>query len=337
MSYSKRSAALSLGLPLLALALGLGGCAAPIGEDVATTESAALSEDATIHFRAGGVDTTGTLSAGEVLHIDYDTNRLTACRGGNNDGSPGWSITGFYRLNGGAVSTFEAGGFSATHSTTQPQITVTGAGDLEIWFQNTSRWGCSGYDSAFGKNYHFAVAASANAPGWMGNLTVVMSRECGGGRGPACDRDRRATDGNFTFDTWSRQRAATTTLSFEVWKNGVTDFDNHDLWKQLDVRMYSRVGDGGQFQMQYVTLDQRVANNARYMVDLHGLDPIVGLSQITDKSRCPAFPLINEGNGLVKADLQYYFVVNGAELRPHGGGVFHGTFENYKDAFAVCL
>ena len=234
------------------------------------------------------------------------------------------------------MSTFEAGGFSPTHGTTQRELQVSGAGDLEIWFQNTSRWGCSAYDSAFGKNYHFAVAASANAPGWMGNLTVVMSRECGGGRGAACDRDRRASDGSFRFDTWSRQRAATTTLSFEVWKNGVTDLDNNDLWKQLDVRMYSRVGDSGQWKMQYVPFDQRVGDNARYTVDLRGLDPIGGLSQITDKARCPSFPLVSEGNGLVKADLEYYFMVNGAELRPAGGGAFHGTYENYKDAFAVC-
>ena len=169
----------------------------------------------------------------------------------------------------------------------------------------------------------------------MGNFTTVMSRECSGGRGAACDRDRRGSDGGFLFDTWSRQRAATTTLSFEVYKSGVTDFDNHDLWTQLDVRMYSRVGDSAAFQMQYVNVDQRVGNNYRYMVDLRGLDPIVGLSQITDKSKCPA--LINEGNGLVKADLQYYFVVNGTELRPQSGGVFHGTYENYKDAFATCL
>jgi len=329
MSYSFGRAAL-LALPLLAIA-----CAAPTSEDVSQTESSSLNEDATIHFRTGGVDATGSLSAGEVLHIDYDTNRLTACRGGNNDGSPGWSITGYWQLNGGPVSSFEAGGFSPSHSTGQPQITVPGSGDLAIWFQNTSRWGCNAYDSDYGKNFHFKIAASANAPGWMGNFTVVMSRECSGGRGPACDRDRRATDGSFTFDTWSRQRAATTTLSFEVWKSGVTDFDNHDLWKQLDVRMYSRVGDSGAFQMQYVNLDQRVNNNARYMVDLRGLDPVEGLTVITDKSKCP--PLTNEGNGMVKADLQYYFVVNGVELRPQSGGVFHGTYENYQQAFATCL
>lgn len=329
MSYAFARSLLAV-LPLLVI-----GCAAPTSEDVSQSESSSLNEEATIHFRTGGVDTSGALVAGQVVHIDYDTNRLTACRGGNNDGSPGWSITGFWRLNGGPVSSFEAGGFSPSHGTTPPQLTVSGAGDLELWFQNTSRWGCSAYDSAYGKNYHFTIAPSANAPGWMGNLTVVMSRECSGGRGPACDRDRRATDGSFLFGTWSRQRAATTTLSFEVWKSGVTDFDNHDLWKQLDVRLYSRVGDTGAFQMQYVPFDQRVYDNARYMVDLRGLDPIVGLTQITDKSKCP--PLVDEGNGLVKADLQYYFSVNGTELRPQGGGVFHGTYENYENAFDTCL
>jgi hypothetical protein len=175
-----------------------------------------------------------------------------------------------------------------------------------------------------------------SAPGWMGNLTVVMSRECSG-RGPACERDRRASNGDFLYDTWSRQRAATTTISFEVWKAGVTDHENQDLWKQLDVRVYSRVGGAGDFTMRYVTFDQRVGNNARYAIDLHALDPVYGLVQITKKSDCPAYPLTDAGNGLVAADLQYYVVVNGKELRPLGGGVFHGTYENYQNAFAVCL
>jgi hypothetical protein len=334
MSYFRRAATFLLPLALLPFAAG---CSASSGDDVATSTDSNLNEDATVHFRSNGVDSSGTFAAGGTLHVDYDANRLTTCRGGNDNGSPGWTITGYYRINGGDIQSFWAGGFSPTGETTQPSIHLGDAGDLEMWFQNTSRWGCSAYDSANGANYHFKVGATANAPGWMGNFSVVMSHECEGGRGAACDRDRQASDGSFTYDTWTRQRAATAALYFEVWKSGVTDADNPDLWKELDVRLYSRVGDSGPFAMQYVQYDQRVGNNARYMIDLRPLDPILGLVTINDKSGCPSFPLTADGDGYVKADFQYYIVVNGAELRPQGGGVFHGTYQNYKDAYAPCL
>ena len=53
---------------------------------------------------------------------------------------------------------------------------------------------------------------------------------------------------------------------------------------------------------------------------------------------CPRYTLRRDPTGhYVEADVELYFTVNGAELRPAGGGTFRGTFQDYLGAFAVCV
>lgn len=42
-------------------------------------------------------------------------------------------------------------------------LTPSQGGDLAIWFQVTSRWGCTEFDSQFGQNYHLTVRGAAPA------------------------------------------------------------------------------------------------------------------------------------------------------------------------------
>lgn len=331
---------LSCGLPGALIAIAItSGCAPPAGEDNAETTTSALGEgsDATVSFTGDWqTRTSASLTVGHKAFVQYDASRLTACRG-DYQGYPAWGITGFYRVNGGAVQTFQAGGFSSSGGTSKPEIALGVAGDLELWFQNTSVHGCSAYDSAFGKNYHFTVLPSANAPGWIGNARYATSRAtCSGG---PCDGDLHALDAGFTYDTWVRQRAAIRRVQFEVWKEGVTDHDNANLWRELDVQVHTRIGSNGAFVTRYVDVDARTGNNARYALDLTSLDPLNPPGTLANRADCPTFPVTYDGNPgaeSVNADVQFYFSVNGAELRPAGGGVFHGKYQNYAGLYAIC-
>ncbi len=101
-------------------------------------------------------------------------------------------------------------------------------------------------------------------PAWVGNLTVQLSR--GGPSSP------KPLAGPITYDSWVRQRADSHKISFEVWQPGVTDFDNPNLWKQLDLEAHYSTG-GGPEKVEHVALDTRSGNNARYTLDLGKLDP----------------------------------------------------------------
>lgn len=328
-----------VGLTAVAAA-GLGGCAAPAPDDSADlgTSEAALGEAGTLTF--GGdfhVNVSGTLQKGKKVRVAYDANRLTACRGDQN-GHPGWTITGFYKIGNGAVHSFEAGGFSPSGGTEPPVLTLDASGDLQLWFQNNSVWGCNAYDSDFGKNYHFTILPAANEPGWIGNVRSVISRAtCNG----PCDGDLFPFDsGEIVYDTWARQRAAYRAVTFEVWKDGVTDHDNPDLWKELDVQVHSRVAGTTAFTSSYVSFDRRLGNNARYLADLTALDPIKGQLTVTNVADCPSFPLVApaaNGGQYVETTVEFFFTVNGVELRPQAGDTFRVRYQNYKSSYALCV
>ena len=325
---------------LLITAALLSACTSAVANEAGTTAaSSALTADTTLTFAADFTATASSpLVSGTHVRVTYDPARLTACRGDLN-GGPGWSITGFYRINGGTIGSFEAGGLSPSHGTNLPIIALSAPGDLAMWFENNSAWGCDAFDSAYGNNYHFTIAPAANAPGWIGNAVAVTSRQtCG--NGSYCESDFRPLDAGFTFDTWTRERAAITKALFEVWKQGTTDFDNADLWKELDVELHARAGGTGDFVTTYVPFDRRVGNNARYAIDLRALDPVPnapGGGALTSRDQCPAFPLTRSADGqYVQATVEFFMTVNGVELRPAGGGVYEGTYANYAGLYAIC-
>jgi len=334
---------LSLIVAGLALISAAGiGCSTPVddgadGAEIGTSE-AALGEAGTLTFGADfQVRVSGTLEKGKKLRVAYDASRLTACRGEQN-GKPAWTITGFYKIGGGAVRSFEAGGFSPSSGTNEPVLALDASGDLQIWFQNNNRWGCNAFDSAFGANYHFAVKPAASEPGWVGNVRSVTSRAtCNDGG--VCDADLQALDTvAVNYDTWTRQRAAIRGIYFEVWKDGVTNWDNPDLWRQLDVKVHSRVGSAGAFKTSYVTFERRIGNNARYAAPLAPLDPIPGQFTLTNAADCPSpiHAVPSGGEPFVETTVELYFTVNGVEVRPSNGGTYRVKYVNYKAPYAIC-
>lgn len=285
---------------------------------------------------------TGSLHAGDRVNITYDPSR-TPCTG-YKYGQPAYSVLAHWRIDGGEVETLQVAGFESYPGAIDARIELPAAGDLEIWFESSDVWGCHAWDSAYGANYRFPVAAAIEAeqPAWMGNAAYVIHRQtCGAA---ACDADRRSLDAPFVYDTYARQRAAVRSAFFDVWQPGVTDWDNPNLWEQLDARVYYRFSDGGaattEWQWSYVDFQTRVGNDARYELPLRPLDVLAGRTRTTAEE-CPPVPLeVVEIAGTptyVRTHLEFYFQVNGRVLERSTGAPFAGIFEDYYDLYLPCF
>ncbi|WP_253992486.1 DUF6209 family protein [Myxococcus qinghaiensis] len=113
-----------------------------------------------------------TLLAGAQVQVAYEASRLPQCRVTLPDGGPGWSLTGHYRLNGGAEASFDVAGQPTAGAA--PVLALPAEGTLELWFRVASA-GCEQYDSNYGTNFRFNVrpAGTAHVPtlvfqeGWV--------------------------------------------------------------------------------------------------------------------------------------------------------------------------
>jgi len=125
----------------------------------------------------------------------------------------------------------------------------------------------------------------------------------------------------FLYGTFAREVATTRALCFDVWKQGVTDRENPDLWRELDVALYVRFGQGPWSRFP-VRLLGRVGEQARYMFDLASVDPFRPL-------HCPDVEATTHA-GLdgfyLDAAAEIFLTVGG--MRVPADGVFHGTFED---------
>lgn len=133
-------------------------------------EPDAAACDAVVRFdRAWNETASRLLVRGRRLVVSYDPDRLTACRGTHN-GYPAWDLRAFVRFAPGGE---QVDGTLKAHRTDHgvplpdfdpvPFATAIPetATSVEIWIHNTGLWGCSAYDSDFGRNYRFPIAASA--------------------------------------------------------------------------------------------------------------------------------------------------------------------------------
>jgi hypothetical protein len=193
---------------------------------------------------------------------------------------------------------------------------------MEVWFSNTATiQRCERWDSNNGNNYDFALLTP---PGWVGSPTALVTRASG----HPCEGGA-PLQGSLRFDTWARTRAVLTNVCFQVWKQGVTDRDNPNLWRELDVQVRYRYDDGP-FQTTHVSFVDRAGNNARYAMDLRAMDPMRPYTctgaPIESCEQAPNGPPCYD-----TARMEFYFTVNGAELRPEGGGAFLGIFEDYAN------
>lgn len=321
-------------------------CGDAPSELAASTLSAAVTTaPAALTFTSGWTQSATPLVAGEKAQVSYDAARLPTCRGQLGYGTgPSWSIDALYSVNGIAFQpSIGVAGLDLDNLHLPPgglpSFTLPFAGTLQMWFESGDAFGCSAWDSDYGANYSFRIAPPANAPGWVSGGSYLLDRAtCAPGSGP-CYADARSADGGLTFDTWARQQAAITQVFFDVWKAGVTDWSNPDLWKELDVEVHSRADASQPFAMSYVSLAEYVGHNARYALDLRPLDLLPGENgaALTSASQCPGIPATVTADGqYAQADLELYFTVNGVAVQPAGGGAFHVRFQNYAGLYAVC-
>lgn len=275
-------------------------CAPPSSPDAAKLVFAA---DFTQHRE-------GVLVPGGQVTIDYATSRLGQCDYSQN-GHPAWDITAHVR--------FDPGGelVDASVRDAAPTLTVPpDARSATVWFEATDATGCHAWDSNYGANYVFPAATP---PQWLGNLASKISRD----DSDPCANGTDAASGT-TFDTWARQRATVTNLCFEVYQPGLTDQgDDGTVWQQLDVAVHWwGEGSTAPAQVAYVDFDRRVGNNARYAWNWRTIDPFRAF-------HCPDVPTTTSSDGqTVQARIDYYVVVNGAELRPEPGAAYVALFSD---------
>jgi hypothetical protein len=291
----------------------------------APPETCAGPEGPTLTFAADWTETqSGPVVAGRGVVIDYDIARNSPCRQTYN-GLPTWSVV--------AVATFlpmnVVQQVSVVDLTTQPASSTLarlfapeGATGLVVYFRNSDRAGCTAYDSDFGRNYHFALvpAPTVRGPAWVGDDVATISRAASARCEGAVSFGSR-----IMFGSWARQRATITDLCFSAWEPGVTDVDNPELWRQLDVQVHHRFDPSQPFSTDYVGVVDRVGHNARYALDLRRFDPF-------QWGRCagavPVTRVAAPGGDVEQATLELYFTVNDVELRPAGGGVYRVVYED---------
>lgn len=251
----------------------------------------------------------GVLAPGGEVSVVYAQSRLAQCYHSRN-GNALWDIT--------ARVKFEPGNQLLSGSVRDGQWTISVPNDARkatVWFEATSASGCHQWDSNLGNNYVFEAATP---PQWVGNGSFLMTRATGG---DICNGgDIR---NGFSFDTWTRVRAAITNLCFEVYQPGMTDRDDPDLWQKLDVSFRWRNAGESAWHSRPVSFESRQGNNARYVMSLRDVDPF-------RPYQCPTATLTRTPDGQYdQTTVEYYLVVNGYEMRPQPGAAFAGTFVDY--------
>jgi hypothetical protein len=169
--------------------------------------------------------------------------------------------------------------------------------------------------------------ADGGGPLWAGLTSITIERyasdPCNNGRTPLGDEP-------VVYDEWARERAAIRNVCFEVWSPGVTDWDNPDFWKQLDVQVHYRFGDTGAEHTAYVNSIDRRGNNRRYAWALdYALDPTVHAPSLPEIQMPFTVLAADSGYATVQADMQFWFTVNGRVLESASGHPFTIRYTGY--------
>jgi hypothetical protein len=149
-------------LMVISLSLAV-GCA---GQVESTDErTAAESAPALLTFAADwSVTPSAPVVSGGQATIHYDIARLPHCRAWYH-GFPAWGISAYWAVDGGNGFTQPVTVRNASGQLDAVDITfaVPPGRDLAIWFHASDEYGCSEWDSDWGRNFHFALEPGAPA------------------------------------------------------------------------------------------------------------------------------------------------------------------------------
>ncbi len=279
-------------------------CTATTASDTESATGQALTTTELRFGADGSVRASGALVAGEKVQIVYDAARMSDCRG-DSMGSPAWTITAYVNIDGTKHASIGVAGLNA-HGAAEIALPKMFAKDAELYFQITNRWGCTGYDSNSGRNYHFPVTMPAGEAVWAGN--AAQTREG--------DALARAT--------------------VEVFEAGVTNHDGSP-WRELGVKLHVRRAGFGPYAESWADFDARVGDNARFAGSLRAYNPFTGAAP-SSRSGCPRDAQIGRdpATGNPQHEVEYYFSVNGYEVRPKLGESFRGVFTSADHGWLVC-
>jgi hypothetical protein len=173
--------------------------------------------------------------------------------------------------------------------------------------------------------------ADDDGPLWAGLTSITVERYT---QDP-CNNGATWLDATpFMYDSWARQRAGVRNICFEVWKPGVTDWDNPAYWQQLDVKAHYRYSpNDASYESKYVNSIDRRGNNRRYAFNLaFDLDPTtsIGGTSIPQVAKKGQIEIVSESATSVSlfVDMEVYFTVNGRALRPNATDGFTIRYQN---------
>jgi hypothetical protein len=169
--------------------------------------------------------------------------------------------------------------------------------------------------------------ADGSAPLWAGLTSITIERYVS----DPCNEGRTVFgDEPYVYGSWARERAGIRNVCFEVWSPGITDWDNPDFWRQLDVQAHVRYGSSGPFQASYVDSNGRRGNNRRYAFALsYSMDPTINVGTLPNLKH--PFRILSESDGwaFVEVDMQVYFTVNGRALKTPAQKPYTIRYQNY--------
>ena len=159
---------------------------------------------------------------------------------------------------------------------------------------------------------------------WAGLVSQTFERYT---QDPCDNGANGVDDAPVVYDEWVRERAAVRNICFEVWSPGVTDTDNPDYWKLLDVQVHFRFGDGA-WQTAYVPSIDRRGHNRRYAWSLDpALDPMLNAASLVAVGAPLTIVSESDGWAEVQKDLVFYFTVNDEKLLTTSGRAFTLRYE----------
>jgi hypothetical protein len=164
---------MKLGVAGFALLMGCALPAAPDDEGVSAARESRAETTPLLSFNADWSNTaSGPITSGEKATIHYDVSRMPTCRAWYR-GYPAWDMVAYYAVDGGparyvALTKLEG----TTRLPVDVTIDVPIGRDLAIWFHASDAGGCSQWDSAYGQNFHYPLAAGAPGLRFLGDWST---------------------------------------------------------------------------------------------------------------------------------------------------------------------
>ena len=163
---------------------------------------------------------------------------------------------------------------------------------------------------------------------WVGDATYNVERYVR--FDDPCYNDHSLNNAFPTFESWARQRAGYTNVCLEIWKPGVTDQENPNFWRELDVQLHYRWVGQSEWKSEYVDARDRVGNNRRYIWNMRDKD---AFSYMRNDDTIP-ITVIREypdhGQYFGEAVLEFYFTVNGHGLGNHDATPYRIKYQGYR-------